>query len=192
MFGELTRPEQGAGIIYGLCEPDGAIRYVGQTRQSLRRRLQNHLCEYRRAPQRAVCAWIAERLRSGTSPGICLIAGPMPAADLDVAEREHIERLKTAGADLLNLSTGGVSGGRWRMAPESVRKSAEAKRGKPRSPETRAKLSAANLGQKPSVETLRKRSEALRGKKQSPEWIAKRVAAIAATKARKLASRESR
>jgi hypothetical protein len=109
----------------------------------------------------------------------------MAAAELDAAERRHIRRLREAGARLLNIATGGLSGCTWRMAPESVRKSAMAKMGKPRSLETREKLAAANRGKKSSAESRRKQGDALRGKGQSPDWVAKRVAAIAATKAAK-------
>jgi|GEM_PF-2784166 len=178
---ERAKPTPGMGVIYGLRDIDGTIRYVGQTRQALKRRLKGHLAD-RRSPSRPVCRWIAELAEAGAVPGILLIEGPIPATGLDAAERRHIERLRLAGAPLLNLSTGGVSGGTWRMASESVRKSAQAKIGKPRSPETRAKLSAANMGKKPSAKTLRKRSDSLCGRKQSPEWIAKRTASVAATK----------
>lgn len=173
------------GVIYGLFEPEGALRYVGQTQVSPRRRLSGHLRAFK-GPDRhlPVNRWIAKLAGASAEPEMRILAGPMPVADLDDAERLHIATGRAAGERLLNVSEGGATPLVTRPLPEdAIRRSAEAKRGKPRPPEVRAKLSAANMGKRPSAETLAKRSVALRGKKQSPEWIAKRVEAIAKTKA---------
>lgn len=72
----------------------------------------------------------------------------------------------------VNATDGGAGMPGIVMSQEAVAKSAAAKRGKPRSSETRAKLRAANLGKKQSPETIEKRASSLRGQKLSPERAA--------------------
>ena len=60
--------------------------------------------------------------------------------------------------------------------PETRAKISAAQTGRMSSPETRAKLRKANLGKTLSPETRAKVSRSLKGYKQSPEHIAKRVA----------------
>ena len=173
------------GVIYGLIDPrTAALRYVGQTQQTLRRRLSGHLRSPRgKHAHLPVSRWIAKLQRNGLEPMIEVLDGPMQVADLDAAEQRHIAVQRVAGAKLLNLCPGGgASFGTWNMPAEAIQRIADSKRGRPRSPETRAKLSAANLGKRPTAETLAKRSAALRGRKQSDEWIKKRVQAIRETK----------
>jgi hypothetical protein len=175
------------GVIYGLYDPAGALRYVGQTQVDVRRRLSQHANgpggPYAYLP---VYRWIAKLQSDGHEPEMRLLAGPMHVAELDHVERSEIAAAWAAGCRLTNIDEGGRTALKTRRMPEdAIRRSAEAKRGKPRSAETRAKLSAANEGKRPSAETLAKRSAALRGRKQSPEWIAKRVESVARTKAAK-------
>jgi hypothetical protein len=176
------------GAIYGLTDPtSGELRYVGQTRQSLRRRLSGHL----RGPKGPhaslpVNRWIAKLQAASQEPQIVALQAGVHLADLDKAERSQIAEARAAGDRLLNLCPGGsASLGTWSLPLEAIRRSAEAKRGKPRSPETREKLAAANRGKKAAPETCAKRSAIFKGRRQSPEWIAKRVAAVARTKAQK-------
>jgi hypothetical protein len=174
-----------SGVIYGLFDLTGALRYIGQTQVSPRRRLSQHLHAFKGQNRHLpVNRWIEKLAKAKAEPEMRLLAGPMPVAALDDAERLHIAQARARGMRLLNVSEGGATHLMTRPMPEdAIRRSAEAKRGKPRPPEVRAKLSAANMGKKPSAETLAKRSIALSGKKQSPEWIRKRAEAVARTKA---------
>ncbi len=176
------------GVIYGLVDPTTRLlRYVGQTQQRLLKRLAAH----RRAWQGSnshlpVNRWIAKLREQGLEPEAVVLEGPLQVAMLDEAERRHIATHKTQGADLLNLCPGGrASLGTWCQPAEAIKRSADAKRGKPRTVETRARLAEANKGKKQSPETVAKRVAKIRGRKQSAEHIAKRAAAIAATKGAK-------
>lgn len=187
---EARRESARTGYIYGLFEPTSdLIRYVGQTQQGLRRRRSGHILGPRRlSAHLPVNRWIAKLHAAGQEFEIRALEGPLHVADLDEAERRWIANLRAEGADLLNLCSGGrASLGTWSHREEAIRRSAEAKRGKPRPPEVRAKLSAANRGKKADPEVVARRAASNRGRKQAPEWIAKRVASVAATKARKKA-----
>lgn len=173
------------GDIYGLFCPAGELRYIGQTRAGIRRRLSKHLTSGRTpSPSLPVNRWIAKLLGNGQEPAIRPLVTDVPLDELDDTERTEIVAARASGARLLNVTDGGNSfTGTWRMPAEAVRRSAQAKVGKPRSAATRAKLAAANRGKKATPETCAKRSALFTGRKQSPEWIAKRVAAVAATRA---------
>lgn len=178
-------PAAGTGVIYGLFCPGGELRYIGQTRVGIRRRLSKHLTAGRAAsPSLPVNRWIAALLLAGQEPEIKLLLSDVPVEDLDGAERSQIAAARAAGARLLNVTDGGNAfTGTWRMPADAIRRSAQAKVGKPRSAETRAKLAAANRGKKATPETCAKRSALFKGRKQSPEWVSKRVAAVAAARA---------
>lgn len=105
--------------------------------------------------------------------GLELLNSNDPAV-LSAAERKWIQHYADQGADLLNVEEGGYNG--FKLKPESRKKMAEAKfgthqtaehieariascRGKPLSPEHRAKLSVARKGIVFSEETCRKMSE---------------------------------
>jgi hypothetical protein len=173
------------GDIYGLFCPAGELRYIGQTRVGIRRRLSKHLTSGRAAsPSLPVNRWIAKLLQRGQEPVIKHLVMDVPLDELDEIERSQIATARAAGARLLNVSDGGNAfTGTWRMPADAIRRSAEAKVGKPRSVETRAKLAAANRGKKAAPETCAKRSALFKGRTQSPEWVAKRVASIAARRA---------
>lgn len=181
------------GSIYALRDPtDGRIRYVGQTRQSLNRRLSGHLRRPRdKEPHLPVNRWIARLVAAGLQPKIELLEEGIHVVDLDEAERRHIGQMRAAaGANLLNICVGGRSPLlSWGMPEEAIRRSAAAKRGKPRSPETKRKLSEANKGKKADPAVVEARAAAMRGRKQTPEHVAARVAAIQAKRVPALACR---
>lgn len=150
-------------IVYALIDPrTDRIRYVGQTVRSARRRLRRHLSPcYLRGNTRKE-RWLRDLLACGLEPRIDVLQVCATPAALDVAERQHIRRLRQAGEDLTNLSPGGDGGagphtaeakakisaalkGRHRTA-EHCRRIGEAQRGRRASDATRAKLSAARRG----------------------------------------------
>lgn len=91
--------------IYLLRDPrDGAVRYVGKTITSLRRRLSGHISRAKK-PQHHSQRWIAGLLGLGFTPIIELIE--IAAQDWQDRERFWIAHYRGAGARLTNLSDGG-------------------------------------------------------------------------------------
>lgn len=89
------------GTIYGLTDPrDGRLRYIGQTKQTLKQRLGGHLGGNRSSPR--VRAWVAELRAAGLRPQIAPIREGVPADGLNAAETDEITRILVAGGTLLN------------------------------------------------------------------------------------------
>ena len=74
---------------------------------------------------------------------------------------------------LLNMTDGGEGVSGFKRSRESIEKSAAAHRGKPKSEETKRKISLTKTGKKMSPEAIRKSAEAHRGLKMSPGSIEK-------------------
>lgn len=96
------------GVVYGLFDgATGELRYVGQTVAGLRFRLYWHKSKTKKGTRTPLYEWL------GGAPGrfaalqAQVLEGPMPAAELDDAERWHIAYFRSIGCDLLNVSTGG-------------------------------------------------------------------------------------
>jgi len=91
--------------IYALCEPDtGEVRYIGQTRSSLRQRLAGHLA----SPSNGLMlAWLTALAVEGKRPAITLVETAV-APDAGQRERFHITSYIERGAALLNSA--GVPG----------------------------------------------------------------------------------
>ena len=101
------RPQRRNGcVVYGLTDPDSdAIRYVGQTRLKPAQRLAWHVKEVRRriaASERLSPAqqWICSILVEQELPRMVILAAD---AEWDIAEAVWIDRLRRAGARLLNV-----------------------------------------------------------------------------------------
>src|SRR5664280_1343009 len=138
--------------VYELLDPrTGEIRYVGWTSNSPALRLQQHLWDARylqAKPHR--CKWILELLRDGLIPLLDVVAiGEV--AEGPATERAVIAARRRAGMRLTNVTDGGEG------APGLSH---------PHSPETRAKMHLAHLGNKYRL-----------GTKASPETRAKMSAA---------------
>lgn len=92
---------EGTGTLYALVDPrDGAVRYVGQTTQSLGARLAGHLTR----PSPRVGAWLEELQASDYEPDIIPLKSGVSAASLLAVERAEITRRLLDGAELLNES----------------------------------------------------------------------------------------
>lgn len=139
--------------VYGLYSTENReIRYIGQTTQPLRGRLVQHLAEAARPPGTSRChRWIRSVLRSGFKIGIELIEAGCP---WDEAEKRWIAlyHAKNPGR-MTNLAAGGAGyvGKRSMETRMKMRKPKSEShkanmRGKPKSPEHRAKLILANMG----------------------------------------------
>jgi len=91
--------------IYTLSEPSGAIRYVGKTIQTLKRRLYFHLCDTRRGIKNHRCNWIRLLLKKGLVP----IIREIDEVEGDGCNREigWISFFRRLGLDLVNGTDGG-------------------------------------------------------------------------------------
>lgn len=130
------------------CSITGKL-YVGQTRQPIRSRLQQHVCHpERRALTSRLAADIATHGRAAFA--IELLQECPDQASLDVAEAAWVDRLKTQHPRGYNVREGGLRGSlapetRLKIAarvisPETRRRLADAARGRPATDAQRAVL----------------------------------------------------
>lgn len=92
--------------IYALVDPrDGRARYVGKANH-MGDRLRLHIKRARLAKLPKCGPWIREMMRLGCFPGIVLLE----RCDRSVwreKERHHIQAMRRAGHDILNVNDGG-------------------------------------------------------------------------------------
>jgi hypothetical protein len=99
--------------IYTLSDPaDGAIRYVGKTKQKLNRRLRRHIAD---ALERAFDRWAdtthrACWLRSLATAPLMEVVEECEEVDANDAERFWIVQFRALGFDLTNHTDGGDGG----------------------------------------------------------------------------------
>lgn len=168
--------------VYGLSSSeDGKIRYVGQTTEPLSKRLIHHHYDAKKLTRIHKSNWIRSVIERGFKVQIIPLQEEAP---LHAAEIEWIAKLRAQGYDLVNTTNGGEGVFGYRKTPEQLAAWAAKMRGRtsPRkgvtlSEETRAKISAAQIGKEIPVETRMKISAALRGRPKSPEHAAKVAAA---------------
>lgn len=101
------------GYIYVLKDPlTFEIRYVGQTKNTLDKRLYKHCFMGHKAPYSTThrIMWVNQMIRRGTTPIIEPVQ-VLPLTDLDAAERYWITYFRAIGCDLTNVHVGG--GGGW-------------------------------------------------------------------------------
>jgi len=179
--------------IYGLYDPRAdVLRYVGKTIQSLERRLACHISEaLHRDTDNHRLHWIGEVCRAGYRPGIFLIE---ETDDWEAAERKWIAYFRSLGANLVNATDGGEDSksmsvaSRAKMSEAAKRRISKmsleekqvwyaklgaSRRGKPKSPEHRAKIAAKSSLRKHSDATRKKISRARVGKPLSEAHKAK-------------------
>src|SRR5579859_1972774 len=123
-------------FIYGLCDPDGAIRYVGKADNPQKRYIA-HLQPYQLRQRTHKNSWLKGLLRAGHRPMLLVLAEVPVEAWLD-QERAWIANLLAAGCDLVNGTSGGD--GCPDLSPESRARQAALLRGRKASAETRAKM----------------------------------------------------
>ena len=161
-------------IVYALLDPrDGAMRYVGKTHRTARRRLRRHLAPCYLKGQTHKERWIRSLLRAGVEPGITILETCETASATATAERAHIARLRSAGARLTNVTPGGDGGGgpHSEASREKIRR---ALLGKPKSEEHRRRSGLATRGRKAS-EATRALLRACRGGPRRPLTAEHRV-----------------
>lgn len=104
------------GTIYSLSNPQTEeIRYIGQTRHTLKQRLSGHLCGSRCNKSNSfytpVSKWIRKLTAAGLKPVITELQGAIPLDKLDESEIRWISVGKKCYR-LLNLAPGGRIEGR--------------------------------------------------------------------------------
>lgn len=138
------------GIIYGLYDAQGVLRYIGQTSQPLERRLAQHRSDSKTSSTR-VANWIAKH-------GIPKAEVLEQSDDVNTAERNWIVSLRKAGFDLLNHTEGGEGRVGTPHSPESRRRMSEAQKRRFSDPEERMAQSARLRGlPKPGIVASNKR-----------------------------------
>jgi hypothetical protein len=131
----------GERTVYVLIDPrDHQVRYVGVTKGTLSHRLRQHMASIGRGTHRA--AWLSKLRRMGLRPYIEQVQ-VVPASDWVAAERYWIGFYRTIGCPLTNTTNGGEG---FVGTPAARAKIGERLRGRPKSPEHRAKLSEALMG----------------------------------------------
>jgi len=158
--------------VYVLVDPrTKKIRYVGQTKQRLSRRLYQHVikCSSPSQKQRHVNYWIAGLLAEGYKPQIRLVCKRNAKEEIDKVERVIISRL-SGTAKLCNHTSGGD--GSYTMSEETRRKMSESHKGtrnhfygRKHSEETKRKISAKLTGRKLTVQQRRNISKGISGTK---------------------------
>ncbi len=152
--------------IYVLKDPEtGEVRYVGKTKLTLKKRLQDHLSEKTKSYK---YNWITSLKNKNVLPiieSIERVSNEVWA----VREMFWIQHYKDLGARLTNSNDGGLGG----HNPSAEVRAKISAANKNRSAETRAKIGATRKGQKMSAETRTKLSTANKGKTLSPEHRAK-------------------
>jgi len=99
------------GTIYGLCDPDGTLRYVGKTVQRPRERRSGLVREaVQRGRSCPVHGWIRDLVEAGSGPALWLLEEGVPVGDLDDREKAWIDALRSDGIELLNVFAGGNGG----------------------------------------------------------------------------------
>lgn len=121
--------------IYALYDPEigsKCLFYIGQTRGSLKKRLNHHCYHIMCAEQGKMRKrnkdkqnWFVSLLKNGNRPSIILIDRCYNQQDADEKERFWISFCKSMGQPLLNKSTGGSCGGTFSLSEEARKKQSE-------------------------------------------------------------------
>lgn len=154
------------GVVYGLYDPrTDELRYIGQTVRTLRQRLAAHLKDCKRAK-----TWCARWLRTlDASPSIRSLGEAFSETELDALEIRLIAEARSQGLRLTNVAAGGGGTSGHTHSEDAKRKMSLARRGRPKSQETRTKMAESYWSNPLSDEAKQKISEAQAGKPKSPE-----------------------
>lgn len=151
------------------------IRYVGKSKQSLNRRLSQHLSSAQKCKKSGYHLnynynWINKELADGYK----ILIEELDSLEFNLdedwkwLEQYWICQIKAWGFNLCNLTDGGDGNQNQHFSKESIKKRADKIRGIHRDTETRRKISEKHKGKKLSKQTKQKLSQSikkLRGKK---------------------------
>lgn len=172
-------------IIYGLTDPrSGLIRYIGKSSCGLKRP-RHHGADrvLRLDTNKHKVNWIRQLMSLGLNYGVLVLDAVLDSTALSGLERHWVAHGRSNNWPLTNLTDGGeglfnpspetrAKIGRHSAARMATKKYQElaisARRGKPLSPEWRAKLSAAGMGQRRSPEARERGAAKQRGQKRGP------------------------
>lgn len=132
-----------------MCPRCGCVRYVGQSSRGLSR-VQEHMrglnspddCRYKKF-------WVQSLLDKGLKPSFVVLLELPGPEHLDAAEIFWIAEMKRRGCPLTNLTEGGCGRRGHKDSPETIEKRAVHFRGVPKSQATKDKI-AASLKGRPS------------------------------------------
>lgn len=164
-------------IVYGLASSEnGRLRYIGQTVNQLKKRINGHICYANKYGKSAIQKWIVSVLDKGFEIIGWIIC---PKAIWNITEIETIKQYRELGFDLLNLTDGGEGTlgyhhkGRKRPdLAERNRQNTGIKRGK-MSPEENERLQQYRKRAKPYVAERNRNTKPWLGKKHTPEQLEK-------------------
>src|SRR3990167_761993 len=165
-------------FIYGLFDPAEPkhIRYVGMTETDPERPYSHYKSTYN--PR--IVAWVRRLREQGRGYEVRILESFLAGVarqDICEAECDFIALARQRGDDLLNLTDGGEGGNIWRPTAEERKAISDRLTGHFVSPETRAKIGAANRRRIVTPETRAKISAASKGKRISTEQRASMLAA---------------
>ena len=156
-------------IVYSLVDPDsGLIRYVGKSTKGLSRPKSHCQPSRLRAdPHTYKSRWIKGLLAQGKTPDIFVLDICENTSELETSEKKWIAHLRKLMVPLTNSTDGGDGMSGHKPSAETRAKISAANKGKPVSPDHRAKIGVANSGRSPSLEARAKMSAVHKGKPKS-------------------------
>lgn len=127
--------------IYTLSDINENIRYIGKTKNILRKRLYAHIFESINSNKSNYKSnWIKSLLNKGERPIINII-DEVPEEEWEFWEEYWISQFKSWGFNLTNLTKGGEGGNGYKHTDDSKRKMRKSKLGTKLSVEQRKKIS---------------------------------------------------
>jgi len=152
--------------IYALTEPDtGEVRYIGVTKGPAKYRLRDHIRYAEKGGATYRCKWIRSLLRDGRIPKLLILE---ETTNRD-REEHWIERYRSNGARLTNLTDGGDGSAGRRLSPEEIERRTKSRAGYTHSATTRQRISESNKGRIIKPESIEKMRASKTGKKLSEE-----------------------
>lgn len=154
-----------SGAIYGLCGPDGEIRYIGYTSNTPEKRLKGHLSTGELSGNSHKNNWIKSIGKDNISIVVLEYYSDISLDDLWKREIEAISAGKGAGLRLTNNGSGGEGATGVVHTAESRRRMSEAAMGKVIGQAQRDKIAAHNRSRVRSDEERANNSKAKMGAK---------------------------
>lgn len=160
--------EDREGFVYKVTNAVNGKIYVGKTTIGVHARMAQHICN----AKRGCSAYLYQAMRKHGADkfSVELLDTATSQLELDAKEIKSIAELQSTDCKKGYNCTPGGEG-----APHGPSSRTFRSKGVPRTPEVRAKISAAQRGKKRDPAHMEKLFASVRGRKQTPEEIAKRV-----------------